>query len=313
MNAPPLHVLTHLPEQILGRVLEAYPNVTLERVPEEGPVPDGVRGDVLLTQAWGSPNLADVLARGVSWVHAYGTGVDAFPFDVLEGRPLTCSRGASAVPIAEWILATLLAAEKRLPDTWLSAPPKRWSFRRLGTLEGRTLGLVGLGAIAQATARRALAFDMRVIAHRRRDLPSPVPGVEVTTSLDPVLRDADHLVLAAANTAETRHLLCEETLARVKPGVHVVNVARGALIDQDALRRALDEERVGLASLDVAEPEPVPAGHWLYTHPRVRLSAHTSWNAPGAIDRLLDPFLENLGRYLRGEALTFSVDLQQGY
>ncbi|MFI5217170.1 MAG: NAD(P)-dependent oxidoreductase, partial [Candidatus Limnocylindria bacterium] len=100
---------------------------------------------------------------------------------------------------------------------------------------------------------------------------------------------------------------------RVKPGVHLVNVARGELIDQDALRRALDDGRVGLASLDVAHPEPLPAGHWLYHHPRVRFSPHVSWSMPGAFDLLIEPFLENLRRFRSGEPLLHRVDLASGY
>jgi phosphoglycerate dehydrogenase-like enzyme len=263
--------------------------------------------------AWGGPHLAELVKRGVRWVHAYGTGVDAFPFAALDGRPLSCSRGASAVPIAEWVLAVVLAAEKKLPESWVHAPPEHWSLRDLGGLAGRTLGLVGLGGIGQAVAARALAFDMRVRALRRSPRPSPLPGVGVVSELAALLAEADHLVLAAPATRETRHLLDRAAFARVKRGVHLVNVARGSLVDQDALREALDEGRVALASLDVVDPEPLPAGHWLYTHPRVRLSPHTSWSAPGALDRLLDPFLENLQHYLAGEPLSWLVDVELGY
>ncbi|MCX5740322.1 MAG: RecX family transcriptional regulator, partial [Proteobacteria bacterium] len=108
-------------------------------------------------------------------------------------------------------------------------------------------------------------------------------------------------------------LLDDAAFAQMKPGVHLVNVARGALVDHEALRGALGDGRVGLASLDCVDPEPLPAGHWLYTHPRVRLSPHTSWSMPGAFDLLIEPFLENLRRALRGEPLIHLVDLELGY
>jgi phosphoglycerate dehydrogenase-like enzyme len=95
--------------------------------------------------------------------------------------------------------------------------------------------------------------------------------------------------------------------------VHLVNVARGELVDQDALRRALDDGRVGLASLDVVDPEPLPAGHWLYAHPRVRVSAHVSWSMPGAFDLLIEPFIENLRLYRDGRPLRHAVDPKLGY
>jgi phosphoglycerate dehydrogenase-like enzyme len=262
--------------------------------------------------AWGSPNLGAILERGVRWVHAYGTGVNAFPFEVLGERPLTCSRGASAISISEWVMAMLLAAEKRLPAVWIHDVPEVWNVFDLGGLHGRTLGLLGMGGIAQETARRALAFGMEVIAHRRTAQPSPVEGVAMV-DFDTLLARSDHLVVAAPATPATRHVIGRDALARVKPGVHLVNIARGALVDQDALRIALDDGRVSLASLDTVEPEPLPAGHWLFTHPCVRLSPHCSWSGPGALDRLLDPFLDNLARFLEDEPLEGIVDLELGY
>jgi phosphoglycerate dehydrogenase-like enzyme len=308
-----LRVLCHVPLGLLARIGRELPAVTLEQVPREGEPAPGVAGEVLLTPTWGSPNLAQVLARGVRWVHAYGTGVDGFPFELLGGRPLTCSRGASAIPIAEWTLAVMLAFEKRLPESWVREPPEHWNMASLGGLHGRSLGLIGLGGIGQAVAARALAFGMRVRALRRTQQPSPLAGVEIARDLRALLAASDHVVVAAPATVVTRHLLGREALAWVKPGVHLVNVARGDLVDQDALRAALDDGRVARASLDVADPEPLPAGHWLYAHPKVRLSPHTSWSGPGALDRLLDPFVANLRRYLAGEPLEHRVDLEQGY
>jgi len=307
-----IRILTQVPLPLLTRVGERFPKAELVPVPTEGDAPPDVRGEVLLTMAWGSPNMASLLARGVRWVHAYGTGVDAFPRRALGGVPLTCSRGASAIPIAEWVMAMLLAAEKRLPGSWIDEPPERWNILDLGGLHGRTLGLVGLGGIGRATAERALAFGMEVLATRRTRRPSPVAGVALV-ELDEVLARSHHLVIAAPATRETRHLIGRDALARVTPGVHLVNVARGGLVDQDALRLALDDGRVALASLDTVEPEPLPEGHWLYTHPRVRLSPHCSWSGPGALDRLLDPFLANLARFLAGDPLEDLVDVELGY
>lgn len=306
-------VLTHLPLGLLRRVQEAHPDVALAVVPMDGEPPPDLRGEILLTHAKGAPNFARVVERGVRWVHVYGTGVEAFPMDALGDRTLTCSRGASAVPIAEWTLAVMLAAEKKLPETWVHAPPATWNIASLGGLQGRTLGLVGLGGIGQAVATRALAFGMRVVAIRRSDAPSPVAGVEMARSLGALLAESDHLVLAAATTGATRGLLGAGAFAQVKRGVHLVNVARGELVDHDALRAALDDGRVGLASLDCVDPEPLPAGHWLYAHPRVRLSPHVSWSGPDAFDRLIAPFVENLRRWRAGEPLLHRVDRSLGY
>ncbi len=306
-------VLSHVPVTVLGSLLKRFPELSLVQIPEREPIPAGVYGEVLLTQAWGAPNVGEAIARGVRWVHAYGTGVNRFPFDALGGAPLTCSRGGSGIPIAEWVLAVMLAFEKRLPASFIHEPAA-WKYLELGGLWGRKLGLVGFGGIGREVAKRALAFGMRVRALRRSE-GGGMAGVEIVRALPELLDDADHVVIAAPATAETHHLIGRDALAHVKRGAHLVNVARGALVDHEALREALDDGRVGCASLDVTEPEPPPAGHWLYTHPRVRLSPHISWNMPGSLEILLEPFLENLARWLAGKPLLQRdlVDLGRGY
>jgi len=250
---PIARLATHMPLRLLERVRAAHPALEIVELPMQGPLPAGPgfeRFDALLTLPYGAPNLSDALDRGVRWVHAYGTGVNGFPFARLRGVPFTCSRGASATAISEWVIAVLLEHEKKLAEHWLSAPPPAWHTADLGTLAGRTLALVGFGGIGQAIARRALPFEMRVRALRRSGAPSELPGVELAGDLPALLRGADHVVIAAPETKATRHLFDEAAFARCEPGVHLVNIARGGLVDQDALRRALDAGRVGRATLD---------------------------------------------------------------
>jgi len=276
----------------------------------DDPPPSDLRADVLFG-GWG-PNTLEYAER-VGWVHLAGTGIDSFPRELFDDRTVTNARGASGIPIAEFVLAAMLAFEKHLPETWIDEPPKHWNFAPLGWLSTRTLGLVGLGGIGVAIAERALPFGMKVRALRRRPEPSPLEGVEVVGSIDELLFEADHLVLAAPATTRTRHLINAETLALVKPGVHLVNIARGALVDQDALRVALDDGRVAMATLDTVDPEPLPEGHWLYSHPKVRLSAHVSWASPAGMDRTLEIFVDNLRRYAAGEQVLHVVDADEGY
>ncbi|QDX80615.1 hypothetical protein B9N43_04750 [Denitratisoma sp. DHT3] len=280
------------------------------------PSPTGeCEAEALLTPLQGKAALPELLVncRGLRWVHIFGTGADSFPFELAGNRLITCSRGASAVPIAEWVLAMMLGFEKQLPHRWVTAPPAEWFLASLGSLEGKTLGLLGLGSIGGEIARRALAFDMRIIAKVRNHRPSPMAGVELADSLDAVLREADHLVLALPATAQSRGLLDADTLARTKPGVHLVNVARASLIDQDAMKPLLDSGHIALASLDVVEPEPLPAGHWLYAHPRVRVSPHISWSGPAVVERMLAAFLKNLDAHAQGRPLDGIVDVGAGY
>jgi len=137
--------------------------------------------------------------------------------------------------------------------------------------------------------------------------------VERTLRDDELLPGADHVVLAAPATARTRHLLDAAAFAQMKPGAHLVNIARGSLVDQDALRAALDDGTVARATLDTVDPEPLPAGHWLYAHPQVRMTAHVSWYTPQLQAAAVDILIENIGRYLRAEPLLHVVDPAEGY
>lgn len=306
-------VLSHLPVATLAPIAERFPDIDFVQVPTQGIVPANLRGEVLLAFTWGSPNIHELVEHGVEWIHTVGTGIDGFPMDAVGDRLLSCARGASAIPISEWTLAAMLNFEKQLPQRWAKDASVQWNFAKLGGLYGRTVGLLGLGAVAEAIATRALAFGMQVRAIRRTPKPSPIPEVEIAPNLDDLLASADHLVVAMAATSETRHIIGRDALAKVKPGVHLVNIARGALVDQDALREALDTGHVARASLDVADPEPLPAGHWLYQHPQVFLTPHLSWSMPGSLDWILATFEDNLRRYLEGETLTGVVDRGVGY
>ncbi|HEX6244868.1 MAG TPA: NAD(P)-dependent oxidoreductase [Polyangiales bacterium] len=316
LNQPKLRILSQLGDADSLRLPPALADrVEVIHVPPEQPVPPALRGDVLV-MTFGNQACYALAECGVKWVHFIGTGVDHFDLARLaaEGRIVTNSRGAVEVPISEWVLAVLLHHEKRLEQVFVQRPPERWPMRTpLGTLHEKRLALYGFGAINAAVARRALPFGAHVRALRRSKQPSPVAGVELVDSFENLIDGADILVLAAPVTPETRHVLNAKTFAQFKPGLHLVNVARGELIDQEALRVALDDGRISAASLDAVTPEPLPAGHWLYTHPKVRLSPHISWSWPGAIDTIRRIFADNLRRYLDGEPLENQLDPAQGY
>lgn len=291
---------------------DEFPDVEFVDVSREAP-PDGVTATVLFG-GWDDAKILPLLDRGVEWVQLPGTGIDGVSPEMLERVPtVTCARGASAVPISEYVLATMLAFAKGFPGFWLDAPPKTWNFQRMDTLAGKTVAIVGLGGIGTAIARRALAFDLSVRAMRRTATPSPIPEVEVVTTIEDLVRDVHHVVLAAPGTAKTRHILDARAFDAMTDGVHVVNIARGSLVDQDALRSALDSGRVARASLDTVDPEPLPAGHWLYEHPQVFLTPHSSWASPQLVEASIDIFRDNLRRHLAGEPLLHVVDVAEGY
>ncbi|HEX4017568.1 MAG TPA: NAD(P)-dependent oxidoreductase [Frankiaceae bacterium] len=307
----PVRVLSHVGP--LPELANALPGVSIQPVDPAGPVPADVTGEVLVTLMRSASNLGVVLERGVRWVHAIGTGVEDFPLQLLGNRILTCSRGVNAVNVAEWTMAMLLAFEKQLPAQWVAAPPARWGAVDLGGLSGKTLAIVGFGSIGQAVAQRALAFDMSVRAMRRTGAQSTLAGVQLVGSVDALVRGADHVVLAAPATPRTRGMVDATFLEAMTAGTHLVNVARACLVDEPALRDALDRGHVALASIDVSDPEPLPAGHWFYSHPGVRFSPHVSWSGPGLWEAALGRLAGNLVRWQQGQQLEGMVDVQEGY
>jgi hypothetical protein len=143
---------------------------------------------------------------------------------------------------------------------------------------GSTVGIIGLGAIGQEVARRAVALGAHVVAVRRGSAGAVTPeGVTLLANVEEVVARADHIVIAVPATAQTHRMFNAQLLARTKPGAHLIN-ARGSVVDQEALLAALDGGRLDFATLDVTEPEPLPDGHRLYTHPRVLLTPHISAN-----------------------------------
>jgi phosphoglycerate dehydrogenase-like enzyme len=246
------------------------------------------------------------------WAQLASVGTDDYPAWIFELPHVTTMRGVNSPAIAEYVLATMLAHEKRIPALWVreaAAWPATGAYRdvQLGTLSGKTLGILGAGAIARHVAPLAAAFGMSVVASRRDvSLPPPHPAVAIR-SLDDMLAAADHLLLAAPLTESTRGHVNASFLSRVKRGAHLINVSRGGLIEEAALLAALDDGTLSGATLDVTEPEPLPAGHPLYTHPKVRVSPHISWNVPGVAEALFARFLANLERYVEGRPLENAV------
>ncbi|WP_353216215.1 NAD(P)-dependent oxidoreductase [Sandarakinorhabdus sp.] len=242
----------------------------------------------------------------VKLVQLASAGADNYPPWLFEAPAVASASGTTAIPIAEYALAVMLAHAKQLAAVTLK-PGDAWPERQqfisspLGTLHGRTLGLVGLGNIASQVAHYAHAFGMTIIAARGSNAPAPQPWISIAP-LDDVVARADHLVLAAPITPATHHLLNADRLARMRSDAHIVNVGRGGLIDQDALLAELNRGRLW-ASLDVTDPEPLPPGHGLLSHARCRVTPHVSWSNPDINRRIMERLVDNIRRLASGEPL----------
>jgi phosphoglycerate dehydrogenase-like enzyme len=242
----------------------------------------------------------------VKLVQIASAGLDDYPDWIWEAPVIASASGTNSIPIAEYVLAAVLSHAKRLPEIVLKAGqawPERDDLmqRPLGSLNGRTLGLLGVGSIAMQVVKYAAAFDMKIIATRHSDAPSPDPRVTLVP-LEELASRSDHLVIAAPIGDSTRGLVGKDFLARMKTEAHIVNIARGAIIDDPALKAEFDRDRLW-ASLDVTDPEPLPAGHWMIGHPRVRVTPHISWSCPETSQRVFGRLIENVRRLQAGEPL----------
>jgi phosphoglycerate dehydrogenase-like enzyme len=224
-----------------------------------------------------------------------------------HGVTLTNGAGLAAAPIAEFVFGRLLQVWKRFRTLDAQQVEHRWELSGGRALAGTTLGIVGLGAIGRAVARRARAFDMHVVANRASATPGQTdPDVDelfTADALDEMLPRCDAVVIAANATEQTFRLFDRDRIAAMKPGSVLCNVARGTLVAEDALLDALRSGHLGAAVLDATDPEPTPADSPLWTAPNCYLSPHIASMGASYADALLDLVIRNLGHLLRDEPL----------
>ena len=263
-------------------------------------------------------------APKLRWLHTSAVAVETLCLQELFERGVVVSntRGVQAVPIAEHVMAMVLAFAKQLPAVLDYQHQARWAQNEIGRshlpwlLRGRTLGLIGIGTIGSEIAARAKAFGMRVVAVRRRITNHGLHNLDDTfgpEQLGDMLAQCDVLVVAAPLTPYTKGMLGTREFQRLPRGALVVNVGRAKIIDTDALIDALRSGHLGGASLDVFPQEPLPSDHPLWTCPNVILSPHTSGFRDGHWEDVIELFADNLERFERGEALRFRVEPALGY
>jgi phosphoglycerate dehydrogenase-like enzyme len=258
-------------------------------------------------------------AVALRWFQSINAGVERLDRDGLLRREfiVTTGSGLAAGPIAEYVLGAMVMLAKGLHTSVRHQQERRWEFRFTSELAGKTIGIVGLGEIGRETARRARAFGMRIVASRRRAEPGGLdPDCDrlVTHSgLGELLSESDYVVVAVPLTAETTRLIGARELAAMKRSAFLINVARGEIIDQQALIDALRAGTLAGAALDVTDPEPLPADNPLWGMENVILTPHVSGAVEGYGHRAVEFFAENLGRYLRGERLAHIASPELGY
>jgi phosphoglycerate dehydrogenase-like enzyme len=238
------------------------------------------------------------------------------PFDWLPPHAvLMNNRGTHAVKAGEFAIMSILMLANRVPAMTTNQRGGHWRKLWGSALAGHRVTIIGLGSLGGATAGHAAHFGMHVTGVRAH--PAPHPGcdrVVGTAELDRVLPETEFLVLACPLTAETRGLIDRHRLSLLPPGAGVVNIGRGALLDQDALCDLLERNHLSGAVLDVFTPEPIPPGHRLWRTPNLVISPHTSADDPATYNpRSLDIFLDNLRAWRDGEPLPNRFDIARGY
>lgn len=272
--------------------------------------------EVLAGTLWSTPEIHNL--KGLKWIHSFSAGVEHVltpevkNSDVLVGN---CS-GIHATPIAEHILGFLLMFTRRFYDTFLNQQQKVWERNdKLTELKGKTVLIVGLGHIGTETARLANCIGARVMGvdYAGKQKPEFIEAFYTTEQLKTALPQADFVVLALPYTKETHHLLDLSKFRIMKSSAVLVNIGRGAVVHEQELIQALDQNIIAGAALDVTEEEPLPQESPLWKMKNVVITPHHSGISEKYMDRAVDVFCENLKAYIKGERLPNLVDKQKGY
>lgn len=261
-------------------------------------------------------------AKALRWIQAPSAGVNFLldlPDLVANDLVLTNTRGAHGPSIGEHAFALLFTLTRHIPECVRAQDQRHWArnelYRTSREIWGRTMGIVGYGAIGRAVAQRARGFDMEVIAVD----PHPEPGAPHLHEtwgmerLPELLAQSDVVVVSAPLTSESYHLIDADALAMMKPDAYLIVVSRGGIVDEQALADALTNGQIAGAGLDVTEIEPLTSESPLWDAPNLIISPHTAGDSTEKEQRCVEILRENLHRYARGEVLLNLVDKRRGY
>jgi len=309
---PQLAMLEQLPEKTslaVGNNLEAFENTART-------------ADVIFNWSLSGGLLREVfrMCPRVQWVHNRSAGLDGilFPEMVASPVPLTNGSGVFSPSLGEFALASILYFAKDLRRMIRSQEADRWEQFDITEITGQTVGIVGYGDIGRAVATRVRAMGMRVLAVKRHG--PPIYNVDPLVSqiyapdrLHEMLPQCDYVVVSAPLTPETKGMIDTAAFGAMKPTAVLINVGRGPVVDEPALISALSMNIIKGAALDVFDKEPLPAGHPFYSLQNVLLSPHCADHTPDWLERAMQFFIDQFGRYAKGEPLLNIVDKHLGY
>jgi phosphoglycerate dehydrogenase-like enzyme len=319
-------------ETYIRRIKERFPGMEVDTCVTEEEQDEKLRdADVLFTRI--IPKDPSISPR-LKWVQFMWEGVDGLTPDFIGSDILlTNASGAHAVHIAEHVFAYMLNHERKTFLYYDYQKRKKWLHwkdqPKLGLLYGKTIGIIGYGRIGRAIAGVAHGFGMNVMAMKRDtaskertelqfgvccdesgEIPSRMFG---PGDLHELLSLSDHVVLSLPLTKETEQIMGIEEFKAMKRGAYFINIGRGALVDEKALMKALDEEWISGAGLDVFEKEPLPPEHPLWSYDNVTVTPHSSVGGDPADNHVVGLFIDNLERMIEGKPLINLIDKERGY
>lgn len=280
--------------------------------------------DVILHWSGGRDLLRQVFLASprVRWVHSRSAGLDnmLFPELVTSSVPLTNGSGVFSASLGEFALTAILFFAKDLARMRRNQRARRWEQFDVEEIGGQTVGIVGYGDIGRAVATRAHAMGMKVLALKRhapaKSDSAPDPLVDQffkSEELAAMLALCDYVVVSAPLTAETHHMISDAAFAAMKPSAVLINVGRGPVVDQAALLRALDAQRIRGAGLDVFEQEPIPHDDPIWGYENVLVSPHCADHTKTWLRNAMRFFLAQYERFCQGEPLQNMVEKHLGY
>ena len=257
------------------------------------------------------------LMKNLKWIQLGSVGINHAPLDkiVQQNIILTNNNGGFSIPIAEWITLNLLEMVKNSREFYEKQYNKNWKRdNTLLELYGKTVGFIGTGSIAGETAKRLQAFGMNIIGINSSG--RSVENFNKTYSIDKLneaISQCEFIVVAVPYTEETHHLINEEVFSNMKDGTYLVNIARGSIIDEEALIKNLSNGKIKKAALDVFEVEPLPETSPLWNMNNVKISPHNSGVSEMNHKTRYNMFYENMKRFSKNEELINLVDISRGY
>ena len=307
------------PDVFFKEMQATFPEVQFVEVSEEA---DQIRevADAEVYYGWPSRDVF-LAGKNLKWIHCPGTGIDqhmAIPELVASDIPITNAREPHVAPMADHVFGFIIVLAHKLHWMWDDQKARNWRMYDYGwkqlDLEGSTLGIVAMGNIGRAVAKRAQGFSMNVYAVDKFPRPSEyAEEVWGLDKLDDLLAISDWLVVTAPITDETRGMIGKEQLRKMKPGSHMIIISRGGIVDEFALGEAIESGHLAGAGVDAFDPEPPVPENPLWDNPNVVMSPHASAFTPGLYIGRRNVFKENFRRYLAGEPFLYVCDKKLGY